>query len=369
MSLPFAEVSFPAKGMGLRIERLEVIREAFHHEVAVVRISNAQYSSVQFRSGEPVIIAWGNFPRVREEFYGYVHHSSPDYDEDLMRPAANLVCIGMTGPATNPRSKSWANTRSDLLVKEVAESLRMHHQLEKSERVLSSVVQGGVSSWKFIAEKAKKDGLVLYPRGPRVYLRNRDKVMRDFGDHAVTLRRGTATKLRGVVGELSPGEREAVRREGYGIGKNGLVAYSTDTRSDDLRAENRPRPLVDRIVTGFGATQTKDIEHVIEAEEREGAYIHEAEVDAPMLPHLGVCGPLVLDGFGKRYDGFWSVSRVKFVIAPGEKRSEIRMVKSTVTDPLVRPRLAGTRPRATYPDKLDDVARLVDGRWVAEDNI
>ncbi|MFN2344789.1 MAG: hypothetical protein ABR616_03630 [Dermatophilaceae bacterium] len=361
MPVPFVEAQFADSGEPIRVMRLDVHRASFQHEVAIVR-THSDYAGA-YPTGSPVRFSWGAFPNTRDTFFGYVHHDEPRADADgrNRRPETDIVCIGVTGVLGEDVSRSWLNTRLDLMVGDIAEDARLLFSAHTGDHVLENVTQAAESSWKFLTRRAQDEGKVLFGAGPTVALLDRSVVLNERGAHAIRINRTEALTVRGSVGELDIDGRSAVTREAYALGDRGLVGATS--RSLPTDRAYLPDPQERRIVTGSVVEGAGGLERDVSVLQRDDQMLHDLTVKVSGV-RIGVMptGVVELRDFGRRYDGFWSVDSVKFRAFPAtESSTEFRLVKASVN-----PRARAVRRGEQIPSTgVKRVMRVVEGKWVA----
>jgi hypothetical protein len=360
MPLPFAEVFAPTISLRFEAQRYEVTTGAYRHEMAVIRTYDDTRS--RFPTGLPISMRWGDYPRIQKNFVGYVHHTEPLFDRDddrYLRQVVDVVCIGTTAPLSEEESRTWMHTRIDLVAQDMANLAGTELTADTDGVVLSNIVQGAESSWKFLTRRAKEAGLVLYAQGPRIFLRDREKVMRELHEYATVIRRGEESRLTGAVGEIAP-DRGAYEREGYGLDRSGNLVAATD-RSRYGNLVEQTSPMQRRIVSGSARGDAGQVKRAIEAQRREETFLHEVKLTLPrILPTASVCAPVVLSGYGERYDGLWSTNAVTSSSgAQNDPSTVLELIKAPPAE-YATPK-PGQRPLGTERDSV----RLVGSRWVA----
>ena len=341
---------------------MELHRASFAHEVGVFRV-HSDYAA-KYPTGAPVRAVWGAFPNARDTFFGYVHHDEPraDKGDQARRPETDIVCVGATGVLGEDDSRSWLNTRFDLMVQEIAEANQLLFTSHRNDHVISNAVQAAESSWKFLSRRAKAEGRVLFGVGSTVASLDRSVVLNERGPHAVPIDRSEATSIQGVVGELDVAGREAVTHEAYALGDRGLVAATSRSRSTNRAYQ--PEPREKRIVTGIVADGAGELEHAMETRDRDGRMLHEMTITVGGV-RVGLMPTAVVElrNFGRRYDGYWSVDKIRFRVQPTtESSTELTLMKAPV-NPRANARRRGTSVSRTGISRR--AMRLVGERWVA----
>lgn len=370
MPRPFVEVYFSSSRTWPRPVEVEITREDYSHEMAVLTVRERDLSAARYRSGSPVFIRWGSVPKLVEHFYGYVHHTLPSVHDsrDPTVPYVEVVCIGASRPFSEPKSRSWIHTRLDFLVEEIAQEHRFNYRADKSLKRLSNVTQGGESSWKFLCDLARENGMTLYPNGTELVLRDRDKVLDEKLNYAPVIGRGGVSRLKGVTGETNPSSAEAFEREGYGLQGDRLIAYRDTPRGNNTRENFEPDPRMKKIFTEMSGEDRGDLEHTIESERKRDKYLYQITASIPWMPRLQVADPVVFDGLGERYDGPWSINRARFSfnLQEGEAFCDISASRFESQDSRFRPRHSRFRPRSHYDVWRYRRAKLVGDQWVSE---
>ena len=360
MPLLYAEAKFAETGETIRAVRMELHRAAFQHEVAVFEVPSTYGAA--YPQGSPVRLSWGSFPETKDNFYGYVHHDRPEAGkEDRRTPMTKLVCIGTTGVLGDHGSRSWLNTRSDLVLEEMALEHGLLFAAHQGRRTMSNLVQAAESGWKFLTRVAKEEGHVLFGVGPAAVMLDPVTVMNERGPLAMLIERSETTSLRGTVGALDVGTRESVTREGYTLADSGaLVAAGSPLPGGDRAV--RPEAREKRFVLGTASGSAKDLGEEIFAASRDEGFLNELEVEVRgARPRVVPTTAVELRGFGRQYDGFWSVRDVTFRLG-SEMTTELKLHKAPVDARSRAQRRGSTLPRRGASSRA---MRLVRGRWVA----
>jgi phage protein D len=359
----FAEVRLPTLRMGIAPYYLRVVRESFTHERVVFRFLPEDISASKIQTDTPVLISWGWLPKNREVFVGYVSYVAANVDS--VRIPANesveVVCVGVTRILRDEVSRSWGNTRADLVLQRMTRHFPIESDSDVSPVPHLGLMQHDQSYWKFLVELAHADGMHLSCTGPRIHLWNLDARLRELSDVAPVFdrRQRQIKDFESLVGELLP-ERESLRSEAFGLEKQDLVARASNPETaqsiyDELRQQRR-FTTVEQGVFDSGA----DLAQHLDAKRRDKGRIYQARVELTPHPPLRPADVIVLVGNGERYNGPWVVDKADFTIEKRELSMEVEVSRANSKD-------SGRRPLVPYgasPYRRAPSARLAGARWV-----
>lgn len=364
MPRPFCSVSFASLGSNPVPQYLRVIRAGFSHELIVLRFRDRDLSAANYKTGMPIQVRWGTFPRYREEFVGYVHHVEPVIENTSNRPPEiELVAVGPTWAIRNERPNYWGDTRANLVVSQTAQAHRLGFDTDTSPIVRAGLMQPAKSGWGFLIDLAKEDGYFLSAVGTTINFWDHEKRMKTMLDHAPVFNRRAVSRFMPVTGEVNPTDDEAAEMTAYALGDGGgLTGFSegAKTGTKSLDAQWEPQPQYARVQSGAVLSNAYEARQHVEAVKRRTKRVYKAKAEPPAFPPLQAGDPVIFEGYGKRQSGAWVADRVEFTLTTDQITSKVDVSRSLVSDDGRRPRFPG----AKSPVRRKSAAALVRGQWV-----
>lgn len=363
MSRPFCNAEFATLGSKPVPKYLRVIRAGFSHEIVVLRFRDRDLSAANYKTGMPISVEWGVFPRYREKFVGYVHHVEPVIESRMgTPPEIELVAVGPTWAIRNERPNYWGHTRSNLVVSQTAQRHRLGSDTDTSPVVRPGLMQPAKSGWGFLIDLAKEDGYFISATGTTINFWDHEKRLQKLRPYAPIFHRGQVSRFMPVTGETNPTGDEAAEMTAYALGSRGLTGFSEATRSGtkSLDAAWRPLPQYSRMEEGAVLANAREAKQHIEAVKRRTARVYKAKAETAAFPPLQAGDPVIFEGYGNRQSGEWVADRVEFTLTTEKITSHLELSRSLVADDGRRPRFPG----AKSPARRKSGAALIRGVWV-----
>lgn len=363
MPPPFCRAEFATLASNPVPVSARVIRAGFSHELLTLRFRDRDLSSSNYRSGIPVLVEWGIFPRYRERFVGYVHHvTSTAERREAGPPEIEVVAVGATSVMRNEQARNWGATRTDLVVSEIARQHRLGANVDTTPVVHAGLMQtADVSAWKFLIELAKSEGYFLSATMTQINLWNLEQRAARIFDYAPILGRAQIEKFKPTIGETNPSGDESAVASAYAIDGAGVSGFSTTTSPvKTLDSALRPAPRFIRTITGTALAGAADAKQAVEQDARKHRRIYKAKADVVAFPRLRAADPLIIEGHGERQSGVWVVDEVEFSLDASKITSKVKLSRSVAADTGHRP----SHPGGTAPSRRRPSPTLVRGQWV-----
>jgi hypothetical protein len=108
-------------------------------------------------------VKWGTKPSAMREWFGYVHHSRPDYDHpEPGSQAVRYVLVG-TGHALEAEyTKDWRNITDSGMAQEIAKKYNLSLVAHKTTRVYEYLLQPGVSDLEWLRLRGRECGRIVH---------------------------------------------------------------------------------------------------------------------------------------------------------------------------------------------------------------
>ena len=369
MPRPFCSVDFATLGERPTPVRAKIIRAGGFHEIAIIRFTDRNLSSKNYRTDLPIRVRWGLQASHREEFVGYVHHIESDVEREKDRPEMPVIEVTAIGPTRALRSeepRNWGATRSDFVVRELTRSRRLGYDVDISPIAREALMQPAESSWAFLRKLAEEEGFFLSAQGTRVLFWDMDKRLPKMRPHAPVFTRsaGTVQRFQPVVGELDAQEEGgAAERTAFSLSEDGKVSAYSDRFTPigrSLSSSWEPPARFRQTRSGVVLDSANEARDHLASVGRKSGRIYRATANLAPHPALRPGDPVVLLGYGERHSGYWIADRVEFDLTGEGLTSKVSLSRSLVKDDGRRPRVPGTR----MPGRPRIRPLLVNNVWV-----
>lgn len=381
MPRPFCRANFATLRDTPELVSARVIRSWFSHEIMILRFRDRNLSAKNYRSGTPIEVQWGVFPRYREEFVGYVHHVKDEARVEpgaLHIPVVEVVAVGATRVLRDERPKNWGDIRLDMAAAQMARTARLQIDADPTERIHEPLMQPAESQWAFLASSSSKEGYMLSAQGTRVLLWNLERRLPKMIPYAPLFRRdrGEVHDFQPLSGESNPSDNEAADRAAFSMslhgggqgrfsGRASGGATSSLRATQSLSAQLDPDSQFYATTTGEVLGSSFDVRQELSTVRRRTERVYHAKATLAPFPPLRPGDPVVLTGYGERQSGVWVTDDVVFRLDGEKIAMQVELSRAEARD-------NGQRPRVPYgksPYRRRAESRLVDNRWVARGQV
>ena len=364
MSAFSAEVRFPMTGAAeRRATDLQITQEEYRHDLAIYTVPRSEAQRV-YRTGMPVVIAWGS-GRERSDFFGYVLHT-----ESADRSRVQVWCKGASQVLDNGSEYSFNHRTVPSVVSEVARLTGFDADVQTHGRFFGSLPMSGVI-FSDLARHAQEIGHSFYAKNTRLVLHPRTALVDKNEGIAPVFSGPSLREFFPISGASQPGQSRAHRvltgvdsRTGGRFRVTGGVARSRLGTTTYLPAGTRY--LDEGVSTPEEARWKMDAL----AENERYSITARAVVDGSAQVHQ--TWPVLLDTVEDDYRGLWFVRKVVHDMSDGDYRMELELGKdapgTTADLPDVRARRVLVtrnnpqgRPKAVYPPTI-----LRGGQWQSQ---
>lgn len=314
----------------------------YEHEIAVVQFKDWNLSYDVVSPNSPVIMnLYG--PNKRRDFYGYVHHITPE-----RTPGKNfveVVLIGASFPLKATSQKVYKNVTADQVVREIAKKHGFACYAVPHPRVYPQLAQAGLTDWQLMVKLAKQCGYTLRTQNTEIYFQ---PVLEDYTlyrSEAPRFKMGITSSIDGTsiynfkpkIGETieyDDAKKAAVAVSGLDIFSTEMVSYTTQTPNKKTRNKQR-KEIFDKYSTSVVAPDIKIAKYEADAAESLNAFPYRARLEVIGDPTLRPDMPVYLDGVGETYSGYWTILSTEHIVVEEElNRHRYTTVLEVGTDSL-----------------------------------
>lgn len=326
----YIKVSFPDTDIQPEVVySANIYQSRFAHEMAVVKFRdwNIQYDIVA--PGTPVQLTIYGM-KNRREFYGYVHHITPD-----KTPGKNfteVTIIGASYPMKQPSQMIYKNTTADKVVSEIATKYNFVAYAVPHPRIYPQISQAGHTDWEFMVRLAMQSGYSLRTENTELYFQ---PVMEDFTNYRESAPKfvmrqmsdpdgSTIYSFNPIIGEsldYDNSTKAAVAISGVDKSIGDRIAITKQTRNQKTRKKQQ-NEFFDKFDTSVVATDLEVATSEAKAAEDRNSFPYRATVEVLGDPSLRPDLPIFLEGIGETYSGYWVILKAEHKILETERNQQ-----------------------------------------------
>jgi phage protein D len=298
---------------------LTMSQYAHEHLTMYLEHWNLDYS--QIKSGSPIKV---NLKSLygKKEFIGYIHKISGD-----ISPGKNFVeitAMGATVTMKQASQKAWSQVTADQVFTEICKKHQFSFHATPHARIYDHIMQAGKTDWEFLKTFAHNLGYTLRADGAALYF---DPLGQDFNalkDSAPYFIMREANDPDGfnlysftpIIGETIDYDnaiKAATAVAGIDLVTNDSLVQTNQNRPTTSRAKSQSE-FVDRFESDRVIPNSTAAGFESKAADARSQYPYRGYVqvlgDARVRPDM----PVLLDGLGNDYNGYWTVLEVKHIV-------------------------------------------------------
>lgn len=344
----------PNRGHATRtVRRLDVVQKEYHHDIAEVVVRGETDNAEEFKTGTPVQIDYGRFPRDEGTFYGYINHTVPEVDRTHPQVGSRdmkLVCIGASYTMKQPLTGVFTDRTAQGVVLDIAGQFLFTADIpfSNTDIVFPSLNCPGLSAWKFCAETAKKAGLVFYCNkteirmmDPLEELHRLDRFVPTFYHRDYFPGIDTIISFKTESGDYFPEPgRQRVTRLAYGVNpRTGEMIFATNDGSSGpiTLARTAPKPRFAKYETALVVGDNFLANQRLDAAAKLNRFHVKAVAEVNGDPRIHQGSVVVLEGLNDKHSGLWYVHEATHAISAQRFSTKLVLGRDSEYDDGTRP--------------------------------
>jgi phage protein D len=162
VSTAFADVTLAADSDPTsRNPRSVLIRQReYRQDAAMLSIDYEPATAAKYSTGSPVLVEWGWLPEDTNVFYGYVHHTRQETNQQKAQ-MLRVYCVGATYRMKQPGGRTFTNATTKQVASTIAAANGFSLTCYDDGVVWPQLAQGGRSDWAFLEWLCRRKGYVL----------------------------------------------------------------------------------------------------------------------------------------------------------------------------------------------------------------
>lgn len=250
------------------VRSFKVMQQEYHHEVATIDLIDTK-QSLQWPSGTPVMLSWGEYPLGSCQMYGYVNHWEHD-TLTLPRSTTTCVLVGATMPMKNEYMRNWGTVTGSYVAGVIARRYRFFPVIDKSTFLFENLMQSAERDFSFLVRLAKEIGYRFFVQGTTLYFVNSTRVIEQPGQLLPVVTsdfpHASLLSFQPTIGEAVPGGRELANHTAMGIDPQTGNVIGQTSQLLQYSAFSAPMiPQLDRFHTTRPLTSLAEVRRVVDA--------------------------------------------------------------------------------------------------------
>lgn len=332
---------------------MRLIQKEYHHDMVEVVLRGEHDDLTEFRTGSPVRIDFGRYPKQEDAFFGYLNHVEPVVDREhpeLSSRLTKVLCIGASYVMKQPITGVFTNRTAQGVVLDVAQQFLFTADIPFAniDIVFPSLSCPGHTAWAFCSETAKKAGLVFYCNktearmyDPLVTLHRFDRFLPTFYHRDSFPNTDSIIRFEVESGDYFPqARRHLAKRLAYGVNsRTGEMVFATNEGAPGAQklARNAPTPQFSKYETGLVVGDQYIAAQRLDAEANQNRFHVQATAEVIGDPNVHQGAIVVMEGLGDKHSGLWYVHEAVHNVSFERYSTSLVLGRDSEYDDGVRP--------------------------------
>jgi hypothetical protein len=304
---------------------LKIKQDRYTHDMGTITFRDWDLSEKILPPGTPVLITLNSI-RGTKKYPGFVHHV-----KKVMTTEKRFVEITFIGASYRMKQKTkkvWKKSTVSQIAKTIAKKYKFTADITPHARVFPQIAQHGESDWEFLVKCAKKCGYYFRVDGTTLIFKPIDEFYKKYKKHSPSYNLQnipiSAADIVGsdiysftpIVGESIPfldATKSSTSFSGVNPITKKINSYSNQKDKNGKRQNKKP-PLfdnfdVDTVVPGndIAKSHSDAFDEMVKFPYR----AHGAVIGSPkLMPGM----PILLNGVGSEYSGYWMLLSVEHIV-------------------------------------------------------
>ena len=332
---------------------IKVVLSEGKHDMLVLTATGLPPTSLTEFWGKPVKVMMEEGGSDRYEFVGYIDevrpesHSSSGLVNQSLVQTTELVCLGVSYEMRGEKTKVWSGHTLPAIVRKMAGWYGMSSSCIDTPFNYGTLVQAGVSDWKFLSDLVAEAGLAVNCHGTHLHVYDpRQALTRRNSFHTVytmAAARGDVTEFPGQILKMNANLKFRMREQTSVLTPSGKVF---DVKEDGL---------VQTKVSSTYASSKGEADRALR-HQKLTEYDDIAQMRVTGIAGCVPGGVINIVGYEEGLDGLWYVSEVTHRVDSKTYYTDLTVCRNR-DDELV--------PSNTTVHSVDDRPTLRQSKWVA----
>lgn len=304
---------------------LKIKQDRYTHDMGTVVFRDWDLSEKILPPGTPVLITLNSI-RGTKNYPGFIHHVKKVMNTE--KRFVEITFIGASYRMKQKTKKVWKKTTVSQVAKTIAKKYKFAADITPHPRVFPQIAQHGESDWEFLVKCAKKCGYYFRVDGTTLIFKPIDEFYKKYKKHSPSYSLQNipvnASEIVGsdiysfnpIVGESIPfldATKSSTSFSGVNPITKKINSYSNQKNKNGKRQNKKP-PLfdnfdVDTVVPGndIAKSHSNAFDEMVKFPYR----AHGAVIGSPkLMPGM----PILLNGVGSEYSGYWMLLSVEHIV-------------------------------------------------------